>query len=90
MGLEQLGVFSQPSQARGFLRWQGQGPWVRSQLPRRPLRSTGKMPPVFIFHLRLQEVGVDLAGWGQVTGDLRAKETYLRRPPSLLPPGPSC
>lgn len=56
-GAQAFGGFqSQPSEAREFLCWRWQGLSGCAQPVSRPLRSAGKMPTVFIFHLSLQEV----------------------------------
>lgn len=58
VGLKHLGVFRVNRQRRGsFLCWRWQGLSGCTWPVSRPLRSAGKMPTVFIFHLSLQEVG---------------------------------
>lgn len=58
VGLKNLGVFRVNRQRRGSFSAGGdRGSQRAHSLVNRPLRSTGKMPTVFIFYLNLQEVG---------------------------------
>lgn len=96
VGLKRLGVFRVNRQRRGVSLLVVVARALRVYTAcTETLRSAGKMPTMFIFHLSLQEVGgvVRRGGRGSPARprlNFRAEETYLRSPSFPPPPAQPC